>query len=220
MSAVTSRTRDERGFTIIELLVVMAIISILLGLVAGALHKAMEQARIAAMKTLLGGLKTGLETYKQAHGVYPPDRRPDLTRSSECLVLYLSGSSICYIDGTSPPTYPWRHGAYSVPGRSAVRECYPFDADFLTDTDKSGAPGYRAPELFDPWGRRLIYNSGASGDGEYNQLSGPRYSIHRFDLFSAGPDKKYGTEDDIASWGSMPNPGANYDYDALNAGDY
>lgn len=221
MSAVGSRTRDVRGFTLIELLVVIAIISILLGLVAAALQKVRGEAGRAEVTSLITGITTGLETYRQAHGTYPPDRRPDLTRSSECLVLYLSGSSICYIDGTSPPTYPWRHNAYSVPGRSATTACYPFsNADFLKDSDKSGDPGYRAPELFDLWGRRLIYNSGGSEDGEYNQLGGPRYSLRRFDLFSAGPDEKYGTKDDIGSWGTMPNPGADYDYDALNAGDY
>lgn len=205
------------GFTIIELLVVMAVIAILMGLLVPALSGARKQAEVAKAKTLISGISIGLETYKQAHGMYPPDLHPNLPKSSECLAMYLSGGSIYFISGTSPASYLWRHSAYTVTGRKSSTVYFQFDSDVLSDSDSSGNSGYQAPELVDPWGRRFIYNSGADQNSANNQQLGPRHSPRRFDLFSAGPDKQFGTNDDVTSWGSTPCPGEDYSYSVFNS---
>jgi len=60
------------GFTLTELLVVMAIIGILAGLLLPALSKGKGQAQSAACKNLLRQTGLGLQMYVQENGWYPP----------------------------------------------------------------------------------------------------------------------------------------------------
>lgn len=67
--------------------------------------------------------------------------------------------------------------------------------DKLTDlvTKASGADNWRGPYLKkgmpkDPWGNEYIYNY----PGSHNPSG--------YDLFSKGPDKQEGTDDDITNW--------------------
>lgn len=63
--------RSERGFTLIELLVVISIISLLSSVVMSSLESARKKARDARRMADMRQLRTALELYYDANGVYP-----------------------------------------------------------------------------------------------------------------------------------------------------
>jgi prepilin-type N-terminal cleavage/methylation domain-containing protein len=68
----------KRGFTLVELLVVVAIIALLAGLLTPALKAAMERAQRAQVQNLIQQLEVGLEQYMNDKGEYPPCHWADL----------------------------------------------------------------------------------------------------------------------------------------------
>ncbi len=65
------RERRPRGFTLVELLVVICIISILMGLVFAIVAAAMNHANKALTRAMVGTVQGALETYKQTYQSYP-----------------------------------------------------------------------------------------------------------------------------------------------------
>ena len=203
------------AFTLIELLVVMGVLVILLTLLIPTLHKIRERVAVTKIEAMVNGISMALDQYRTFNNVYPPDKTPTLDKTSEALAWALSGASIVYVPGTSSPTYPWRHAAYQDTtadgsGRRSLNVFYEFKSATLIDRDAD-----LAPEVVDHWGKRLIFNTGSSVDGNYNQYGAPRRGLKRFDIFSAGPDKLFGTADDITSWGSSTEVYNDYNYNTL-----
>ncbi|HEY3323655.1 MAG TPA: prepilin-type N-terminal cleavage/methylation domain-containing protein [Planctomycetota bacterium] len=81
------------GFTLIEMLVVIAIILILIGILIPVIGTAQQQARKRATRTLIDGLAAGIERYNVQFGMYPPDGNIDsrFQNSSAYLLYYLCG---------------------------------------------------------------------------------------------------------------------------------
>jgi general secretion pathway protein G len=130
---------NKRGFTLIEILLVVIIIGILVSLVAPRLAGRSEEARKQAAKADIdGGVSLALDLYEVDNGRYPT-KLDDLIQKS------------------------------------------------------SDAPNWKGPYLKkglpkDPWGSPYNY----SFPGSHNTTS--------YDLFSAGPDKQEGTDDDVVNW--------------------
>jgi prepilin-type N-terminal cleavage/methylation domain-containing protein len=61
------------AFTLIEMLVVMAVIVILAGLTIGGFGVIKKKTRLARVQAELARLQTAIESYKQSLGFYPPD---------------------------------------------------------------------------------------------------------------------------------------------------
>ena len=68
-----------RGFTLVELLMVITIIGILAALVVGLMAVATKKSRESQVRAMLSELVTAIEAYKTRMGHYPPDNaaRPD-----------------------------------------------------------------------------------------------------------------------------------------------
>jgi len=72
-SRPAASVRRAVAFTLIELLTVIAIISVLAGLLVGLAPIATTRIREARLKGELNDLVTAIESYKAKYGVYPPD---------------------------------------------------------------------------------------------------------------------------------------------------
>ncbi len=67
---VLRERRNIRHFTLVEILVVMAILAVLMGLGIGGYSLAMDSAKRAKTETLIKKLETALEAVKAKHGYY------------------------------------------------------------------------------------------------------------------------------------------------------
>ena len=135
----------QKGFTLIEILLVVIIIGILVSLVAPRLAGRSEEARKQAAKADIdGGIALAVDMYEVDNGRYP-------TRLDDLLA--------------KPGDAPNWKGPYV----------------------KKGMPK-------DPWGSAYIYRK----PGTHNTES--------YDLFSPGPDKQEGNEDDVVNWRAETGP--------------
>lgn len=66
------RRRSAAGFTLVELLMVIAIIAMLMGLLSVAVWRALDAARKAEMLTEIEQLSSAMNAYKEASVQYPP----------------------------------------------------------------------------------------------------------------------------------------------------
>jgi general secretion pathway protein G len=64
-------SRRNRGFTLIELMLVMVILAILAAIVVPKFTGKSEQARVAAAKTDIAGIETALDAFEIENGRYP-----------------------------------------------------------------------------------------------------------------------------------------------------
>lgn len=127
--------RPPRGFTLVEILVVVAIIVILMAILIPVTMGVISKARNAAIAFDIRELKVALEKYKETHGDYPPSMDWDPTFGAATFNVQASKWST-----TNPtdPSYRFR----STCEKHLLR-CYPK----MTPLEKEKFYTYIAPIL-------------------------------------------------------------------------
>ncbi len=108
------RKRNERGFTLIELMVVIVILGILAGLIIPRIMGRPDEARRAKARIQLESLETALKLYRLDNGNYPTTEQ--------------GLQALVEPPGVGAPAKNWRQGGYLEKGKVPKD---PWDNDFL-----------------------------------------------------------------------------------------
>jgi general secretion pathway protein G len=135
------RCRREEGFTLLELLVVLAILGLLIGLVAPALLHQLGSAKEKIAAQSIERLSGVLDMYKLDIGTYPTTEQ-----GLQGLITQPSGVTRWngpYLKGNSVPEDPWGHPfLYRFPSE---RPGHDYDLYSLGPTGRPGGAGNDAP---------------------------------------------------------------------------
>lgn len=98
------RSASRRAFTLVELIVVIAIIGILATLVIVRYAGKTDQAKVAVAKSQLSQLKNAIIEFEAHCGRYPDSPEELIQRPSDCPNWQEGG----YLEGTKVPKDPWQ----------------------------------------------------------------------------------------------------------------
>src|SRR5665213_564130 len=103
----STREHDQRGFTLLEILVVIVILGLLIGLVAPAALRQLGGARVSVAKQSIERIGSVLDMYKLDVGSYP-----STTQGLEALIRKPAGDDAWngpYLKADTAPVDPWSH---------------------------------------------------------------------------------------------------------------
>jgi len=170
--------RRTRSFTLIEILTVIAIISVLVGIVLGVAKYARSKAHISKTQSKMVALADALDNCRQDRGYYP-------STDDKKTVQLGDYDDFEDKDGNTPSPYPTEISVMSTSSDWVLKK-----GEFRnTQTGGTYLEGYEGGKYVDAWGRPFLY-----------RCDGDQHSKQTFDLSSAGRDGKIGNEDDVTNW--------------------
>jgi len=137
-----SRLRNRKGFTLIEIIVVVFILSLLAAIVAPRLIGRTEDARVTEARVQIRNFETALKLFKLDNGFYPSTEqgldalveKPSVGRETRS---YREGG---YLEQKRIPLDPWKNPyVYASPGVNGDYDIMSLGAD-----GQEGGEGYDA----------------------------------------------------------------------------
>ncbi|MHC4939175.1 MAG: type II secretion system protein [Planctomycetota bacterium] len=216
----------SRGFTLIEILVVISIIGVLAGLVGVIISKANEKAmRTGTVTVIKTVLDTKIRMFKQEFGRFPMSNVEDLRKSMGKTKPY---QAVAFVDGNDVNAciellrIQLLHPDFSKKLQDDEMDMIEdpianIDEDSFTETPP-GAPDNEAREVVDAWGSPIVYFHNKDYDKTFivrnfrgedvevvalKRANGTFYNPNGFQLISLGPNGVQDLEefgDDITSF--------------------
>ncbi|SFZ78971.1 type II secretion system major pseudopilin GspG [Chitinimonas taiwanensis] len=132
------KQRAQRGFTLIEILVVIAILAILGALVVPKIMSRPDEARVVAAKQDVQALVQSLKLYKLDNGVYPSTEQGLKALVEKPTAGQIPGNWKSYLDKL--PNDPWGNAyVYLNPGIKSEIDVMSYGAD-----GQAGGEGHAA----------------------------------------------------------------------------
>lgn len=173
------KQRLTRGFTIVELLIVIVVIAILAAITIVAFNGVQDRARYTSMKSDLDSIHKALEMYKVDHGDYP--------NSADCVAEPLvgggtaasyqfewcgwsQGSNDSFIPGLAPKYLP---KVKNLPKSDDTENTYLYKSSSTTDGMNNGTTYYQLIR-FKRSGLTAVETKNATDD---NSLLKPGYEV-------------------------------------------
>jgi general secretion pathway protein G len=151
-----TRTQNRKGFTLIEILIVVIILGILAAIVIPQFTNASKEAKQSALVTMVQSLRSQISLYKLQHN----DNLPDLVTNWNQMTQFsaLDGTTKAAKDTTSGHVY----GPYmqSVPKNPLISG--DATAQSVVIQLPAGGTGTGAA----PAGAAFVYDGGATGSGK------------------------------------------------------
>ena len=228
MNNAAAPSASSRAFTLIEILTVVAIISVLMTLLLPAIHAVQESARRAQAGNTGKQIVTAVNAYHTDYGKFPdlgsapqPGGNPDILVGEPAASAVLNNVALFDV------LRALDRGANASHAQNPKRTIYFSEktvsnpdspkGGFLDRISAGGNPALLGC-LFDPWGRQYNiiidtnYDNTIQVDQQYTDFAGappagqrPQFSVG---VFSLGKDGLLGTRgnnvlrdsDDVASW--------------------
>ena len=128
MRLPTKRLRASRGFTLIELMVVLVIIGVLAALIVPNMLDRADDARVTAARTDVNNLMQALKLYKLDNLRYPSGEQGLQSLVAKPTVGVIPPNWRPYLDKL--PADPWGHPyQFANPGLKGEIDVYSFGAD-------------------------------------------------------------------------------------------
>jgi len=183
---------NTKGFSLIELLIVIAIISIITAIVVPNLMSANIRAKVSGVKADMGSIAIALEDYKVDYGEYPKDSRFSRRTPYASDIIAESGQAF---DGD---------GGTDSDGNDAI------GLGYLVYPKAAFEPTYLKRIAGDPFNN--------SGEEDWNGTSGAHnhhYSYYTGKWFDSGPDDCTSSDDSPQYW-ALVSWGPDQDKDITN----
>ena len=198
-----------------EVLIVVAILSVLMGLIVPSLMSAGRKAKVTETSALIEKLEAALQAYEHDYGDYPPTSLKDagfysngVNDGIESLVLHLASKAM------GAPYLDLEEKYFENLDRDNIPSSYPLDW-FFGDS--------QAREIVDSWGNPLVYFHNRDYKSPKTHMRTYRlfnrknvagfkpgkskktkayHGWSSFQIWSVGPngENENGEGDDIASW--------------------
>jgi prepilin-type N-terminal cleavage/methylation domain-containing protein len=215
------RKRSQSGFTLVELLVVIAILALLAGGAFYGLPKLMRSSEERALQTWMMNIGASIKAYSNKHRDFPPSQLapeavPGLGENRNRMNTGIESVVVCLTrKGNNPFDLGLQKGRIELDN---------LDADESEGEISTAVEGSKELyELIDPWGTPFAYfhhrdyadadrkelgRISHPDDPEDSLLAEPQrdpktkafYNPKTYQLISAGPDREFGTDDDIANF--------------------
>ena len=135
---MTKRLRRSRGFTLIELMVVLVIIGVLAALIVPNMLDRADDARVTAARTDVNNLMQALKLYKLDNLRYPSGEQGLQALVAKPTVGVIPPNWRPYLDKL--PSDPWGHPyQFANPGLKGEIDVYSFGADGVVGGEKTNA---------------------------------------------------------------------------------
>jgi general secretion pathway protein G len=124
--------RGSRGFTLIELMVVIVILGILAGLIIPRIMGRPDEARQAKARIMIEGIETALKLYRLDNGFYPTTEQGlrALVEASTVQPVPRNWREGGYLEKGKVPKDPWGNDfAYLCPGSHGEFDLLSYGAD-------------------------------------------------------------------------------------------